>query len=101
RAIRFMITLETFVFEPRSAHSRSRLMPAAPFDFHRPVLLADTVEALQPVENRLFIDGTLGGGGHAEALLHAGARVIGFDRDATAVADATTLLAGLCVGVTA
>jgi len=88
-----MITLETFELEPRHAHSRSRFMPTAPFDFHRSVLLTDTVEALQPVENRLFIDGTLGGGGHAEALLHAGARVIGFDRDANAVAYATRRLA--------
>jgi 16S rRNA (cytosine1402-N4)-methyltransferase len=88
-----MITLQTFAFEPRSAPSRSRLMPTAPSDFHRSVLLAETVEALQPVEDRLFIDGTLGGGGHAEALLHAGARVIGFDRDAQAVAYATRRLA--------
>jgi 16S rRNA (cytosine1402-N4)-methyltransferase len=88
-----MITLQTFEFEPRSAHARSRLMPTAPSDFHRSVLLAETVEALQPVEGRLFVDGTLGGGGHAEALLHAGARVIGFDRDAHAVAYATRRLA--------
>ena len=36
---------------------------------------------LEPSEGRLIIDGTLGGGGHTEALLEAGATVLGVDRD--------------------
>ncbi len=54
--------------------------------FHEPVL-ADAVEKfLRPTEGRLFLDGTLGGGGHTRRLLDAGADVIAMDRDAEAVA---------------
>lgn len=41
---------------------------------------------------RLIVDGTLGGGGHAEALLERGARVIGLDRDPRALAAASERL---------
>lgn len=54
---------------------------------HVPVLKDEVVTALQPLAGKVVVDGTLGGGGHARALLAAGAaRVIGFDRDATALA---------------
>jgi len=39
------------------------------------------------------LDGTLGGGGHSQALLEAGADVTGLDRDPGAIATATTRLA--------
>ena len=41
----------------------------------------EVVALLCPAPGRIFLDGTLGGGGHAEALLAAGARVVGLDRD--------------------
>jgi len=59
---------------------------------HRPVLLRETVELLAPDPGKLFLDGTLGGGGHAEALLEAGARVIGLDRDPRALEAASARL---------
>ena len=52
---------------------------------HRTVLLTETVQLLEPKAGKLIIDGTLGGGGHAEALLEAGASVIGYDRDPRAL----------------
>ncbi|MBK7858199.1 MAG: 16S rRNA (cytosine(1402)-N(4))-methyltransferase RsmH [Archangiaceae bacterium] len=52
---------------------------------HHTVLLTETVNLLQPQAGKVIIDGTLGGGGHAEALLEAGARVIGIDRDPRAL----------------
>lgn len=41
----------------------------------------------------MIVDGTLGGGGHSEALLEAGFRVVGVDRDPLALAAATARLA--------
>jgi len=52
---------------------------------HRTVLRRETVDLLAPAPGKVFLDGTLGGGGHAEALLDAGARVIGLDRDPAAL----------------
>ncbi|HEX8143108.1 MAG TPA: 16S rRNA (cytosine(1402)-N(4))-methyltransferase RsmH [Pyrinomonadaceae bacterium] len=61
---------------------------------HRPVLLRETIELLAPGRGGLFVDGTLGLGGHSEAILEASAdaRVIGIDRDREALARATERL---------
>jgi 16S rRNA (cytosine1402-N4)-methyltransferase len=48
---------------------------------HVPVLLAEVLAALQPLENARIVDGTFGAGGYSRALLEAGASVIGIDRD--------------------
>jgi 16S rRNA (cytosine1402-N4)-methyltransferase len=60
---------------------------------HQTVLLRETVGLLEPKEGRLIVDGTLGGGGHSEALLDAGATVVGLDRDPRALAAASHRLA--------
>jgi 16S rRNA (cytosine1402-N4)-methyltransferase len=62
---------------------------------HRPVLLQETIEVLRPDGGGLFIDGTLGMGGHSEAILEASdaARVLGFDRDREALQFAAQRLA--------
>jgi len=62
---------------------------------HVPVMLDETVGALVRGEARLFFDGTLGDGGHAEAILEAAgpqARLIGTDRDKAAVERVTKRL---------
>jgi 16S rRNA (cytosine1402-N4)-methyltransferase len=59
---------------------------------HQTVLLEETVELLQPGAGKVIIDGTLGGGGHTEALLARGATVVGVDRDPVALAAATSRL---------
>jgi 16S rRNA (cytosine1402-N4)-methyltransferase len=59
---------------------------------HQTVLLEETVELLQPGAGKVIIDGTLGGGGHTEALLARGATVVGVDRDPVALAAATARL---------
>ncbi|MFL5346977.1 MAG: 16S rRNA (cytosine(1402)-N(4))-methyltransferase RsmH [Hyalangium sp.] len=59
---------------------------------HQTVLLAETVELLQPGAGKVIIDGTLGGGGHTEALLSRGATVVGVDRDPVALEAATLRL---------
>jgi 16S rRNA (cytosine1402-N4)-methyltransferase len=60
---------------------------------HETVLQSEVVELLQPRPGMVILDGTLGGGGHSEALLEKGAQVIGTDRDPRAVAAARARLA--------
>ncbi len=61
---------------------------------HRPVLLDEVVAALGAVPPGWVVDGTLGGAGHAAALLdaHPHLSVLGLDRDPDAVAVATDRL---------
>lgn len=62
---------------------------------HRPVLLHETVRLLAPERGGLFVDATLGLGGHSEAILEASndARVLGIDRDPEALRLAAKRLA--------
>jgi len=55
---------------------------------HVPALLREVVALLRPERGGTFVDATLGGGGHAEALLEAssGVRVVGIDTDPDALA---------------
>ena len=54
---------------------------------HIPVLRDEVVGLLQPMAGGLFVDCTVGLGGHTRALLEAGAsRLIGLDRDPAALA---------------
>ena len=54
---------------------------------HLPVMTAEVLDFLQPQRGGTFLDCTLGAGGHARALLEAGAtRLIGIDRDSGALA---------------
>lgn len=59
--------------------------------YHAPVLAAEVVALLGGA--RRVLDGTLGGGGHTEALLRAGAQVTAVDRDPDAIAAAGARLA--------
>lgn len=55
---------------------------------HIPVLLEEVLKYLQPRDGGQYIDGTLGGGGHTEAILERSApdgRVFGIDTDAEAL----------------
>ncbi len=66
-------------------------------DFHHiPIMVREVTELLEPARGGVFVDGTLGGGGHSEAilkLLPQTSRLIGIDRDETALAAATARLA--------
>ena len=54
---------------------------------HRPVLLQETLNFLEPERGGLFVDCTVGLGGHSEAILQASSetRVLGIDRDLSAL----------------
>jgi len=61
---------------------------------HVPVMTAEVLAALEPSRGGLFVDCTVGLGGHSRALLEAGAgRVLGIDRDAHALEMAAGALA--------
>jgi 16S rRNA (cytosine1402-N4)-methyltransferase len=61
---------------------------------HIPVMTAEVLHALRPEQGGLFVDCTVGLGGHSRALLEAGAtRIIGLDRDPEALARARATLA--------
>lgn len=58
---------------------------------HFPVLKNEVIDLLEPRRGGIFVDGTLGGGGHASAvleLLPKEGRLIGIDRDQDALAAA-------------
>ncbi len=55
---------------------------------HVPVLVREVVAALEPRTGGTYLDATVGGGGHAEAILEAAgppSRLAGIDRDAEAI----------------
>ncbi len=60
--------------------------------YHAPVLLNEVIELLQPTPGKLFFDGTLGGGGHSEALLQRGSGVVAMDQDTNALQHASERL---------
>jgi len=61
---------------------------------HVPVMTAEAMRYLQPERGGVFVDCTVGLGGHSRAMLEAGAtRVIGIDRDLDALAQARVTLA--------
>jgi 16S rRNA (cytosine1402-N4)-methyltransferase len=63
---------------------------------HVPVMLHETLALLRPCAGGRYVDGTLGGGGHAEAVLEASApdgQLLGIDRDEEARRRATRRLA--------
>ncbi|MBN2091204.1 16S rRNA (cytosine(1402)-N(4))-methyltransferase RsmH [candidate division KSB1 bacterium] len=64
-------------------------------NFHIPVLLTEVCEYLISDKNGIYVDGTLGGGGHSEAILNqltVSGKVIGIDLDRDAIEQATRRL---------
>ena len=82
---------------PSSSLQTKEPDPAAIADgvasYHAPVFPAEVVEWMQPAAGKFIIDGTLGGGGHSELFLKAGATVLGVNRDPEALAHASQRLA--------
>jgi 16S rRNA (cytosine1402-N4)-methyltransferase len=63
-----------------------------PISYHEPVLLAEAVEVLVSDPNGIYIDGTLGGGGHSAEILKAlspSGKLFGIDQDDDALRTAT------------
>ena len=72
------------------------MIDAAAYASHIPVLLEGCMELMQPKSGGFYADGTLGAGGHSEAILKASApdgKLLSFDLDPTAIALASEKLA--------
>jgi len=66
--------------------------------FHVPVLLGEVLDLLPLAERGVYVDGTLGGGGHALGVVRrfgAGVVVVGIDRDPQALDEAGSILNNL------
>jgi 16S rRNA (cytosine1402-N4)-methyltransferase len=79
--------------EPDMSEEPSTPQRDLPF-YHLPVLMQEVLDFLQPAPGKLIFDGTLGGGGHTEALLQHGARIVAMDQDDEALAYARERLKG-------
>lgn len=64
--------------------------------FHRPVLLEEAIRYLDVKENQRYIDATLGGSGHAEAILKLGGKLLAIDCDPEAIEAARRHLSSAC-----
>ncbi len=62
-------------------------------EYHLPVFPEETLRLMDVCPGKFIIDGTLGGGGHTELFLEAGAKVLGVDRDPEALAHTSEKLA--------
>jgi 16S rRNA (cytosine1402-N4)-methyltransferase len=63
--------------------------------FHDPVMIKEVVESLRCKAGGIYVDGTVGGGGHAGAMLEQSAPdglLIGIDRDEEALGEAESRL---------
>jgi 16S rRNA (cytosine1402-N4)-methyltransferase len=61
---------------------------------HIPVMVNSVLAALTPSDGGIYVDGTFGAGGYSRALLESSAcRVVGIDRDPTAIANGQSLAA--------
>ena len=64
--------------------------------YHAPIMVEEVISLLQPERGGVFVDGTLGGGGHSEAILNRlpeNGRLFGIDRDQDAIDTAVRRLA--------
>ncbi len=66
------------------------------FNFHTPVLLKSVIEYLQIKPGEVYVDATIGGGGHSLEILKKGGRVFGIDCDVEAVSYSQKRLANFC-----
>ncbi|HUV42384.1 MAG TPA: 16S rRNA (cytosine(1402)-N(4))-methyltransferase RsmH [Patescibacteria group bacterium] len=64
--------------------------------FHKPVLLKKVLEYLEVKEGEKYLDATAGGGGHTQAILKLGGKILAIDCDPEAVKAARVYLASAC-----
>ncbi len=60
--------------------------------YHVPVLAEEVISALRVTSGGIYLDGTLGGGGHTGLILRGGGNVVALDKDSDAIAYASARL---------
>lgn len=61
-------------------------------NYHQAVLLREVVSGLHVVPGKLYIDATLGGGGHLVEIIRSGGIVLGIDADREAIAHVSAII---------
>lgn len=61
-------------------------------NYHVPVMKNECLEYLNINDGKVFVDCTMGGGGHAKAILDSGGLVVGIDQDPDAITQVTEQL---------
>lgn len=82
---------------PMASTPRVRTGPQEAGDLHRPVMLSQVIEHLRPQSGGVYVDATLGLGGHARAILEESSpegKLLGIDRDRKSLDRAARGLAG-------
>lgn len=72
----------------KSSRSYLKIRSQEDYDYHLPVLKEEAVEWLVTDSNGIYIDGTVGGGGHAAEILRrlaSGGKLLAFDLDKEAI----------------
>jgi 16S rRNA (cytosine1402-N4)-methyltransferase len=80
-------------FSPSVAARLFSKIPSDPItSYHVPVMVKEVCSSLECNSDKIIVDGTLGGGGHTEAMLQLGAKVLAIDQDDDAIAAASIRL---------
>ncbi|MEK7388736.1 MAG: 16S rRNA (cytosine(1402)-N(4))-methyltransferase RsmH [Elusimicrobiota bacterium] len=86
------------------AMAKAKSRGSTPAGTHVPIMVAEVLEALGPLNGASILDCTLGWGGHAQELARAagpGGLVVGLDRDGEELDRTVKRLAGVAVNITA
>lgn len=67
--------------------------------YHVPIMLDECMQALNVQKDKLYFDGTLGGGGHSSEILRRGGLLIGTDRDDDAINECENALPRIKAGL--
>ena len=64
--------------------------------FHDPVLVSKVIKYLQVKKGKQYLDATVGGGGHSEAIIKRGGNLLGIDCDPEALVFSKKRLVSAC-----
>lgn len=83
--------------KPNNEKAPLNLSTSQPENYHTPVLLTESIDALNIKSDGIYVDCTFGGGGHSKAIferLNANGRLIVFDQDADAKKNIPNVIGG-------